>query len=124
MQVLTTGKGKHKHLAGFQLFFTAALDPATAGNAANYTVTQTVKHGRKTKAKPVRAHALYNLSSNSVSLSLAGKPPFALGGQIVVNAAPGGILDTSGIALDGNGDGIPGGNAVFMVLPKARNVVG
>ncbi len=124
VQILTTGKGKHKHFAGFQLFFTAALDPAAAENAANYTVTQTVKHGRKSKAKPVRAQALYNSSSNSVSLSLAGKPAFTLGGQIVVNAGPGGILDTSGTALDGNGDGIPGGNAVFTVLPKARNVVG
>ncbi len=124
VQILTTGKGKHKHFAGFELFFTAALDPATAENAANFTVTQTVKHGRKTKAKTVRAQALYNAASNSVSLSLAGKPAFTLGGQIVVDAGPGGITDASGTALDGNGDGIPGGNAVFTVLPKARNVVG
>jgi hypothetical protein len=119
-----TGKGKHKHFAGFELFFSAALEPGAAQNPANYTVTQTVKHGRKTKAKPVRLVAVYNSSSDSVNLDLAGTPAFTLGGQIVVNAAaPGGITDTSGTALDGNDDGEPGGNAVLKVLPKGRNVV-
>ncbi len=122
-QVLTSGSGKHKKSIGFELFFSAALDPSRAQNAANYTITQTVKHGRKTSAKAVAFHALYNASTQSVSLIVAGEVPFTLGGQIVVNAAPpAGITDTSGTALDGDNAGIPGDNAVLAVLKKDRGI--
>ena len=86
-KVLTSGKGKHKKSIGFELFFSTALDPSRAQNAANYIVTQTVKHGRKTSAKPVDSRLVYNSSTQSVSLIVAGKAPFTLGGQIVVNAS-------------------------------------
>lgn len=94
-----------------------------AQNAGNYTVTQTVKHGRKTSVKPVGIQAVYNSSTRSVSLILVGKVPFTNGGQIIVNAsAPNGITDTSGTRLDGNNEGVPGDNAVLSVLPKGQGV--
>jgi hypothetical protein len=123
--VLTAGKGKHKKSIGFELFFSAPLDPSRAQNAANYTVTQSVKHGHKTSIKPVPLTAVYNPAAKSVSLILVGKPKFTIGGQIVVNAAPSsGITDSSGIALDGNNEGVPGDNAVLTVLRKGKGLVG
>jgi subtilase family serine protease len=123
-QVLTTGKGKHKKSIGFELFFSAAIDPSRAQNAANYTVTQTVKHGHKISMKPVRLRAVYSPSANAVSLTVIGSAPFTSGGQIIVSAsASSGITDASGTALDGNNEGVPGDNAVLSVLPKDRGVV-
>jgi hypothetical protein len=122
-RVLTTGKGKHKKSTGFELFFSAPLDPARAENAANFSVTQTVKHGHKTSAKPVAIQVVYGPAANSVSLLVHGKAPFTQGGKIVVNASPlNGILAASGAALDGNDEGIPGDNAVLTVLPKDRGI--
>ena len=86
-------------------------------------MTQTVKHGRKSSVHAVAIRAIYDESSRSVSLMLAGKAPFAQGGQLVVNAAsPGGLTDSSGTPLDGNNEGVPGDNGVFVILPKARGI--
>ena len=85
-QVLTTGKGKHKKSVVSSCFSATHLTRHVR-DAANYTVTGTVKRGRKTTANPVRLTAVYNASANSVSLILVGRPPFTSGGQIVVNAA-------------------------------------
>ena len=124
-QVLMTGKGKQKHLSGFELFFSSALAPARAGNAANFVVTQKVKHGKKTILKPVSVRVVYSASSDSVSLTLAGKVAFTLGGQIVVNAsASSGVTDLAGTALDGNNEGVPGDNAVLTVAAKGKRVTG
>jgi hypothetical protein len=123
-QVLTTGKGKHKMSIGFELFFSAPLDASRAGNPANYTVTQTVKHGHKTSVKPVAIRAAFNSAANSVGLFVIGSAPFTYGGQIVVNAsASSGIIDTSGTAVDGNDEGVPGDNAVLVILKKDKGVV-
>ncbi len=122
-EVLMTGKGKKKHLSGFELFFSAPLTPSRAENAANFVVTQTVKHGKKTSVTPVSVRVIYNAASQSVSLTLAGKPAFTLGGQIVVNASGSSrITDVSGTALDGNDEGVPGDNAVLTVAPKGKRV--
>jgi hypothetical protein len=122
-QVLTSGKGKHKKLSGFEQFFNAALAASRAQDAANYTATETVKHGRKSSVKAVGIQAIYEGTTRSVSLMLVGKAPFTDGGQIIVNASgPGGITDTSGTALDGNDEGVPGDDAVLIVLPKGRGV--
>ncbi len=122
--ILTSGHGKHKHLLGFKLIFNAALNGSRARNAANYRVTQTVKHGRKTVTQRVRLHAKYQAGSETVSLTLAARLSFALGGQIVVNASsPRGITSASGDYLDGSGDGFPGSDAVFFILPNGGGVV-
>jgi hypothetical protein len=121
--VLTAGNGKHKHVSLFDLLFSGALDASRAGNAADYDVTQTVKHRRKTISQRVKIKARYNSASHEVSLILSGSPSFALGGQLVVNAlAPDGITSTSGVYLDGSGDDAPGSNAVFVILPNGEGL--
>ena len=84
-QLVTTGKGKHKHVIGFQLNFNAPLNAAAAQDASDYTVVQHTKHGHKTISRPVAFRAVYNASSDSVQLLLKGRPKFAQGGKIVVN---------------------------------------
>ena len=125
-KVLHAGKGRHKHIVGFELDFSKALDPARAQSLANYAVTQTVKpRGRGQSAvKAVDlSTALNNATTDSVTLTLAGKAAFASGGQIVVNASsPGGITDTLGDYLDGTGKGVPGVNATLVIAPKARGI--
>ncbi|MFI5457240.1 MAG: hypothetical protein ACHRXM_17480 [Isosphaerales bacterium] len=121
--LLFAGKGKHKHLVGFQLAFSAPLDPASAGNSNNYTVTQTMRHGREKIAQAIRLRVNYNASAKTVSLMISGKPRFASGGQLVVNAsAPNGITGTAGVYLDGNNQGRPGDNGTFSILPGARGI--
>ncbi len=52
--ILTAGKGKRKHFIGFELIFSKPLDPSRAANSANYQMTQTIKHGRKTVNQAVK----------------------------------------------------------------------
>jgi hypothetical protein len=86
-------------------------------------VTQAVKRGRRTTAQPVGVQAVYNPSSDTVSLNLLGRPQFAQGGQIIVIATPPfGLTDILGNPIEGNEDGLPGGHAVFTILPKARGI--
>jgi hypothetical protein len=116
-RVLTNGRGKKKHLDGFELDFGSALDPSRASNAANYALTQTIGRGRKLVAQPLKFTAVYDRNSHAVSLLLTSPAAFAHGGRIIVNTAPpSGITDASGVPLTGN--------TVFVILSKARSVRG
>ena len=61
------------------------MDPATAGNAANYQVDWiSIKHIKRKKVQvlhPVPIRVVYDAADHSVSLLLSGKQAFALGGQ-------------------------------------------
>ena len=113
-----TGHGKHQKkttkFAGFKLIFNEALNPASAQNGSNYQVLQTTKKGRKTVSKPVSFSVSYSDGDDSVSLTLAGKPTFTSGGQLILTAS--GITDPSGDTL--------AGNTVFTILPKAKGISG
>ena len=116
-------------LTGFELKFSTAMNPATAGNIANYLVAWTST--KKVKKKivqvfhPVPLTVQYHTSNNSVDLLVRGKQAFATGGRIVViAAATGGVTSTDGVSLDGNDDGTPGDNAVFTISKNARTVTG
>ncbi len=89
-------------LVGFTLDYSTAMNSATAGLAARfYQVTSTsTKHIKK---KTVTVHtpvtltaAVYNLSTNSVTLNIQGIPKFAKGGEITVNYSP-----SSGVSSEG-----------------------
>jgi virginiamycin B lyase len=124
-QILTTGKGRHKTTIGFRLVFNSPLDAAAAQNAANYGLTQTMKRGREKAVRAVRLRAIYDPSTESVRLLLSGKPRFAAGGRLVVNAAsPAGIMGAAGAYLNSNGMGTPGYNAVFLIGPNMRSISG
>ena len=133
-QALFTRKLNKKHkpvgkpvLAGFVLDFSTAMDPATAGNAANYQVdwmsTKRIKRKTVQVLHPVPIRAVYNAVDQSVSLLLSGKQAFAQGGQITVIAAPpGGVTSALGVLLDGNDEGQAGDNGTFTILPRARGI--
>ena len=114
-------------LTGFELEFSAAMNPATAGNASNYqlgwTSTKRVKKKVVTILHPIAFRVQYRDSNDSVSLLLSGKGAFTKGGQLTVIAAPpGGVSSAAGVLLDGNNEGIAGDNGVLMILPKARGI--
>jgi uncharacterized protein DUF4038/collagenase-like protein with putative collagen-binding domain len=114
-------------LTGFQFTFNTAMNPATTGNQANYTLgtyVQVIKRvGRRNvlvrQLKPVGFTVSYS-SSHSVKLLLTGKQTFPLGGQITLIAT--GISSAAGGFLDGNGDGTGGDNAVYNVSANGRGI--
>ncbi len=122
-QLVTAGKGKNKYVSGIVITFSSALDPATAQNASNFTVIQTTKGRRASAAKAIRLHARYKPASNTVKLTLLGRPRFAAGGQLVLNAAnPGGLASPAGVALEGNSGVSPGSNGLYEILPNGRGM--
>ena len=122
-QALLVGKGRHEHVAGFVLDFNMALDPASAQDVANYSVSRTVMDHGKLMARRVRIRAAYDPSAKTVLLTFGGRLAFARGGLIVVNAAsPSGIADTGGTFLDGTDRGEPGVNVVFAISPRASAI--
>ncbi len=122
-QVLRAGRGNHVGIAAIELFFDEPLNVSRARNATNYLLTQTLPKGGGTVTKPVKLQVKYQSGSETVRLNLTGKPAFADGGELVViGSAPKGITNTSGGYLDGSGNGSPGSNAVFMVLPNGNGV--
>jgi hypothetical protein len=117
------GNGANRYVAGIVLNFSAPLDPATAQNAANYTVTQLTANGRAKAAKAIRLRVVYNHASNTVRLKLAGKPRFIAGGQlVVVGSNPKGITSSSGMHLEGNTGTTPGTDGLYTILPDARGI--
>jgi hypothetical protein len=107
-------------VGGFELVYSTAMNPATAGLAANYqvssTTTKRVKKKRRTVLVPVAFRAAYDASRNSITLTLVGKQTFAQGGQITVIATP-----PSGVS-SASGDFLAANDTVFTILPKATGV--
>jgi len=109
-------------LAGYTIDFSTAMNQGTIGAPANYVVDIFVlvlqKQGKKKKKVPVPrpiGFTVTNVTSNSVTLKLAGKQKFPKGGQIIVNASPpSGVENTSGVFLAANGTLTisPGGKAI------------
>ncbi len=133
-QLVFTRKPNKKHkpaskavLTGFELEFSTAMNPATAGDSSNYQVDwvsiRRVKPKKVEALRVVPVSVDYNPAAESVSLLLVGKQAFAQGGQItVVGAPPNGVSSTAGVLLDGNDEGVAGNNGVFMILPKAQGI--
>lgn len=101
-------------LVGYMLEFSGMLSPSDAGNKANYQAeTVSIKRVKKKIQRtfhPIVGFSVsYNGSSDSVTLTFAGKPNFQTGGQITVLA---GVTGASGAEL--------GGNTTFTIAPKGR----
>jgi hypothetical protein len=117
------GRGSHRRILGIELVFSSPLNPAGASSAANYRVTQTLKHGRKRIAEGVGFVAHYIPKSNFVDLMVAVRPTFTRGGQVlVIGSRSGGIRSAAGMTLDGGNQGVPGTDGSFTILPKARGI--
>ena len=122
-RLVISGKGKNRFVSGIVLNFSAALDPASAANVANYTVTQVTKAGRAKAVKAVRLRAAYIPARDAVKLTLSGKPRFTAGGQLrLVAIAPSGIASSSGVYLEGNMGNQSGADGLYTILPAGRGI--
>jgi streptogramin lyase len=126
MERKTNKKGKpvgKATLVGFQLDFSVAMNPGTAGNSGNYQLnlitTKKVKRKIVQVLKPIQFQASYNATNNSVGIMLIGKQTFPKGGQLTVF---GGVTSAAGVAVDGNNEGIAGDSGVFTILANAKGI--
>jgi hypothetical protein len=90
-------------LVGFTLQFSTSLDPNAASNAGNYALENlSIKRVRRTLERVLRplniASSTYDDSNNAVTLTLAGAPSFANGGELTISPA---ITGTSNSVLVG-----------------------
>jgi Bacterial Ig-like domain (group 3) len=101
-----------KTLSGYMITFDTAMNQTALGGKANYVVaTETIKNqkvkvGKKTVIKKVPVFkpigfSVSSVTSNSVTLKLAGKQTFPQGGRLTL-VAPG-LVNTSGVSLAANG---------------------
>jgi subtilisin family serine protease len=115
------GKAAGRPITVISLEYSAAMNPSSAGSTANYRIDSTMsKHVKKKKIftvqQPVRFASAYSSATNTVRLTIKGKPNFASGGEILVTASPpGGVASASGLPLDGR-------DSVLTILPKAKGI--
>jgi hypothetical protein len=107
---VTSGKGgKRKTAKAIVVRFNGRLNPASAQNIANYVLT-TDPGGQKAADRIALSAAVYNAAAETVTLTF--EQPFVLDRALQLTIRAGGLRDTLGRPIDGNGDGKPGGNYV------------
>jgi hypothetical protein len=110
------------------LTFSAALDPARAGNPANYRIT-------KPNGRPVRIRSVvYDPAADTVTLRPRGKINLHRTYHVmVIGTGAGGVADVRGVLLDGTDDGRAGSdfvttltrsNLVLATAPGPKHVSG
>jgi hypothetical protein len=114
---VSIGFGRRRRVTGFVITFSEDLDPSRAQSLANYSVSEFFRSGRRTVPRPIIVTgAVYISTPHAVTLNLAGRRQFNLGGQITINgSAPSGLVDLAGNLLDGDNNTTPGGNAVIRL---------
>jgi hypothetical protein len=94
----TPTKKKKATFSGFKIQYSIPMNPTSATFRTNYLLLATIK-GSKTK--PVSFTASYDPSSNSVTLKVGGKNPFAKGGQLtILSSPPNGVRSQAGVFLN------------------------
>jgi RHS repeat-associated protein len=104
---------KHKKETVIVLQFSGALNASDAQNRLLFSLapeTVTKKHVIKLGKPVAPASAVFNASTNTVTLT--PKKALVLNPPEQLTIISSGLLDTLGRALDGNDDGLPGGNFV------------
>ena len=90
-------KKKKAAFSGFKIQFSIPMNPTSVTAIASYKLVATIKG---TKTKSVGFSALYDASSNSVTLKVSGKNPFTKGGQLtIVSSPPNGVSSQAGVFL-------------------------
>ena len=104
--------GFHEQPTSLVLAFSEPLDPARAQDLGNYRLIL-IAHGGRLHL-PVRlSGAVYDATSRTVTLRPARPLPLRFRYMLTVNGtSPTGVSGASGVLLDGDGDGQPGGNYV------------
>jgi virginiamycin B lyase len=104
-----------KTLAGYMIVFDMAMNSASLSSRSDYQlgmfVTKTVKR-KKVRVLTNVPFSATNVTSNSVTLRLAGKPTFPKGGQLKVIAS--GIESSLGAFM--------AANAVFTISPGGKGI--
>ncbi|MDG3004921.1 Ig-like domain repeat protein [Paludisphaera mucosa] len=111
--------GFHNQPTSLVLRFNEDLDPAAASNAANYQILGPGRDGRlgtrDDRPIPLR-DAVYDAATRSVTLRPTERLYLYGRSLLAVRAGVGaGVVDLAGNALDGDGDGRPGGDFVSVV---------
>ena len=102
--------GVHLEPTTIVLTFSEPMDANRAGTLANYTLVAT-SHGRDRVIRLLVAN--YDAVARTVTLVPSQSLNLHLVYRLTVNGrSPNGLTNTSGVLLDGNGDGNPGGNYV------------
>jgi len=97
--------GYHMSPTSVVVQFNGSLDPARAQNPLNYRLTNAL-------GRPLRIRsAVYDAVAHTVTLSPAQRLGVRRHYQLAINGATeNGVSSPSGLLLDGDADGIPGGN--------------
>jgi len=104
--------GFHARPTTLTLTFSAAMDPTTVRDAGNYGLLRLGRDGRPLRRVPV-AGVSYDPAAHAATLHVPRPLPLHGRYRLIVNAStPAGVTDASGHRLDGNGDGVPGGDFV------------
>ncbi len=100
--VAMTPKTKKKKAAfsGFKIQYSDAMNLTSVSAIANYQLEATSTKKKGPRLLPVRFNAVYDQSSNTVTLTVVGKNPFTKGGQLTIVAAPpNGVSSQAGVFL-------------------------
>ena len=114
-----------KMITGIGVHFNGNVNGA--GNAGFYQLsiltTKRTRHGRITTTKPVGLKSVtYDGGSQTATIIPSTKLSPSKVYQLTIVAA--GIQDAHGQALDGNGDGIAGGNLVANIAKGSATILG
>ena len=106
--------GIHDQTTALVLTFSQDMKPNLVGNGSNYVLSTqgtTGRFGIYNDFIPIK-RALYNPLTRTVTVIPLHRLSVHATYQLTVNGNFGGLASTSGIMLDGNGNGQPGGNFV------------
>ncbi len=116
--------GYHHRPTSLVLTFSGPLDPATAGNPANYqlsTAGRDRQFGTPDDQLVPLSSAIYDPATRTVTLTPQQRFLYLFQTYLlqVNSTTPGGVTDLSGNLIDGNGDGQPGGNFFTVFGPNS-----
>jgi uncharacterized repeat protein (TIGR01451 family) len=108
--------GFHGQKARLVLSFSEGLAATGAASLANYQLVTAGRDGRfgsRDDRAIALASASHEATTNTVTLTTRRPLPLGRPYQLRVSGGPGGLTDLAGNPLDGDGDGLPGGDALF-----------
>ena len=98
--------GFHHQRNSLVLWFSSALDPATAEHLANYSLVGPLRGKGLSGHKVDIKSAVYNPASNTVVLAIAGSFNVHLKWELTVMGKTGGVTGPTGTPLTGSADGV------------------
>ncbi len=116
--VVMTPKTKKKKAAfsGFKIQYSGAMNLTSVSATGNYQLEATSTKKKGPRLIPVNFRAVYDQSSNSVTLTIVGKNPFTKGGQLTIVAAPpNGVISQAGAFLSSS-------FTFFRISANAKNI--